>query len=288
MVARSHAQNTGAAARENDAFLHGHFTSEMGTKFIRPYEGINQNNLYRRYALGNIRDLTQEVSRDPAMLKYLDNGRSRKEHPNENYARELMELFTLGIGNYTEGDVRESARAFTGWIVRQVDAGPIQANAGFFKDQSLHDFGTKKFLGHTGNLDGNDIVDIIFQQPAAARWFAQKLLRFFVYEDPEPELIEALAALIKKHDFTLKPVMSTLLRSKVFYSERSYRALVKSPVEFAIGSYKLCGIREVEPETPDFLARMGQILFHPPGVKGWDGGAAWLRPAKPCSRARIS
>ncbi|HTV74090.1 MAG TPA: DUF1800 domain-containing protein [Candidatus Acidoferrales bacterium] len=252
-------------------FWHGHFTTAEGAKGVTAQDAVNQNNLYRSNALGNIRDLAQAVSRDPAMLKYLDNARSVKAHPNENYARELMELFTLGIGNYTEQDVRESARAFTGWTVRH----PLRGG-GFYENAAQHDDGLKTFLGHTGDLDGNDIVTIIFEQPACSKWFANKLLNFFVYNDPEPELIDAVAGSLVKNDFELAPVLSMLLRSDVFYSDRAYRALVKSPVEFVIGSYQLYGIETIEPQTLGVLNRMGQAIFHPPSVKGWDGGIAWL------------
>jgi len=229
---------------------------------------LAQNQLYRTSALGNVHKLALAVSQDPAMLKYLDNRASVKAHPNENYARELMELFTLGIGNYTEDDVRESARAFTGWSIDRDYA---------FRDfPARHDAGEKTFLGRTGNFTGQDIVDIIFTQPASDHWFARKLLNFFVYSDPEPQLIDTVAALIRKNDFNLQPVMSALLRSNVFYSDRAYRALVKSPVQFVVGSYQLFGIPQSDLVALGALRRMGQLLFLPPNVKGWDGGAAWL------------
>jgi uncharacterized protein (DUF1800 family) len=241
----------------------------MGTKGIESADALRQNELFRGLALGNVRELTLAVSQDPAMLRYLDNFRSDRAHPNENYARELMELFTLGIGNYTEGDVRESARAFTGWTI---DRG----TRAFALDPRRHDDGRKTFLGRSGDFDGSDIVEIIFEQPAAARWFARKLLRFFVYDDPEPELVEAFAAVIRRHDYNLQPCLSLLLRSNVFYSARAYRALVKSPVEFVVGVHRLLGIERVNPAELGALGRMGQVLFRPPSVKGWDGGGAWL------------
>jgi uncharacterized protein (DUF1800 family) len=179
-----------------------------------------------------------------------------------------MELFTLGIGNYSETDVRESARAFTGWSIDRDYA---------FRDfPARHDDGSKTFLGKTGNFTGHDIVEIIFAQPAAARWFARKLLAYFVYSDPEPQLIDMVAALIRKNDFNLQPVMSTVLRSNLFFSDRAYRALVKSPVQFIVGSYQLFGVPKSDLAALGALRRMGQILFYPPNVKGWDGGAAWL------------
>jgi uncharacterized protein (DUF1800 family) len=246
---------------------HGHFTSAY-QKGVTAQALANQNNLFRDNALGNIRDLTQKVSQDPAMLRYLDNGQNVKAHPNENYARELMELFTLGIGNYSEADVRESARAFTGW--------GFDREYAFREFPMRHDDGSKTFLGQTGNFTGTDIVNIIFKQPAAARWFAQTLLNFFVYNDPEPALIDQVAVLLRKNDFNVQPVMSILLQSNVFYSERAYRALVKSPAQFVVGSYQLYGIKQADLIALGALRRMGQILFLPPNVKGWDGGAAWL------------
>jgi uncharacterized protein (DUF1800 family) len=248
-------------------FWHGHFTSAY-QKGVTAQELADQNNLFRANALGNIRELTLKVSQDPAMLRYLDNAQNVKAHPNENYARELMELFTLGIGNYTETDVRESARAFTGWA--------FDRDGGFRDFPARHDDGSKTFLGRTGNFTGTDIVQIIFTQPAAARWFATKLLNFFVYNDPEPALVDAVAAQLRKSDYNLQPVMAMLLRSNVFYSDRAYRALVKSPVQFVVGSYQLYGVPQSDIIALGALRRMGQVLFYPPNVKGWDGGAAWL------------
>jgi uncharacterized protein (DUF1800 family) len=260
--------NTPAPLQEKmTLFWHGHFTSAY-QKGIPAQALVNQNNLFRANALGNIRDLTLEVSQDPAMVRYLDNAQNVKAHPNENYARELMELFTLGIGNYTETDVRESARAFTGW--------GIDRDYNFRDFPARHDDGSKTFLGKTGNFTGRDIVEIIFAQPAAATLFAKDLLNFFVYSDPEPALVDAVAALLRKNDYNLQPVMSIVLRSNLFYSDRAYRALVKSPVQFVVGSYQLFGIKQSDKVALGALRRMGQILFLPPNVKGWDGGSAWL------------
>jgi uncharacterized protein (DUF1800 family) len=252
-------------------FWHGHFTSspEKGTT---EQELLAQNQLFRSYALGNVRELTLHVSQDPAMLRYLDNNVNVKAHPNENYARELMELFTLGIGNYTEQDVRESARAFTGWNFRR---NPDDTGT-FFANPRQHDNDPKTFLHQTGNFEGSDVVRIIFAQPACARFFATKLLAFFVYDDPEPALVDQVAALLRQHDFELRPVMATLFASNVFYSPRAYRALVKSPVEFVVGTHQLFNVATVGRPGLGALRAMGQVLFYPPNVKGWDGGAAWL------------
>jgi len=250
-------------------YFHGHFTTAAIQKGVSPVMVYNQNQLFRNNALGNLRELTWQVSIDPAMMIYLDNARSDPRHPNENYARELMELFTLGIGNYSEQDIRESARAWTGWILRPRD-GTVQ----FVPFR--HDGGSKTFLGQTGNWAGRDIVDIIFKQPASAVFFANSLLNFFVYNGPEPQLVDAVAKLIRKNDFNLMPVMSTLLRSNVFYSNRAYRALVKSPVEFTIGTYKALGAKAIDDRAQRALLQMGQVLFYPPNVAGWPGGANWL------------
>jgi uncharacterized protein (DUF1800 family) len=250
-------------------YLHGHFATAENTKGIYGTDIIDQNQLFRKYALGNWQELTHYVARDRAMLKWLDNAASKKDHPNENFARELMELFTLGIGNYTETDVRESARAFTGYTFSRF-TGEFEFN------HADHDDGSKTFLGQTGNFDGDAIIDIIFTQRAATTYFAKRMLEFFLYTDPEPELINAFAALIRKNKFEMLPVMSTLFRSNVFYSNRAYRALVKSPIEFVVGSYRLFGVTDFPATMIPVLTRMGQTPFHPPSVKGWDGGSAWL------------
>ena len=262
-------------------FWHGHFTTAAIQKGVLPAEVVTQNTLFRSYALGDIRELTQRVAVDPAMLKYLDNLHNEAAHPNENFARELMELYTLGIGNYTEADVREAARAWTGVRLRRA-TGEVFVNA------ALHDSGTKTFLGRSGNFGGSDIVTIIFEQPAAARYFATKVLAFFVYSEPEPELVEAVATLLRKNNFVLAPVMRTLLSSNVFYSERAYRALVKSPVEFVVGTYQLFGIAQVEPMALAALRRMTQVLFYPPNVKGWPGGSAWLNSSTLLARENFA
>jgi uncharacterized protein (DUF1800 family) len=265
-------------------FWHGHFTSAVNQKGISGQEMLMQNQLFREYALGNVRDLTLHVSQDPAMLRYLDNNVNVKAHPNENYARELMELFTLGIGNYSEQDVREAARALTGWTFRRNPDG----TGSFYDNRSQHDDGVKTFLGRSGAFDGADVVRTIFEQPAAPRWFARKLLAFFVYMDPEPQLVDQVASLLVRSGYELRPVLATLLRSNVFFSERAYRALVKSPVEFVVGTHQLFGVPQVVPAELATLRAMGQVLFYPPNVKGWDGGAAWINSATILTRENFA
>src|SRR5579863_1866602 len=248
-------------------YFHGHFTSRATPRF--PWITYNQNALFRKYALGNLRDLTRDVSKDGAMLIYLNGNQNVAAHPNENYARELMELFTLGVDHYTENDVRESARAWTGWrLVNRTDTVSFEA--------SLHDSGTKTFLGRTGNFNGDDVVDIIFAQQQCARFFAASLLNWFVYNDPEPQLVDAVAAMLRTHDYELAPVVGAILRSNVFYSARAYRSLVKSPVEFVVGTYAALGLKQIDDAALPALQQMGQRLFFPPSVAGWPGGQNWL------------
>lgn len=260
----------GAPLQEKMAFyFHGHFTTASVQKGVTAPMTFAQNQLFRRYALGNLRDLTKAISRDPAMLLYLDNARNNKTHPNENYARELMELFTLGLGAYTEEDVRQAARAWTGYEVF-----PLRGVARY--NPRKHDDGSKTFLGHTGNFTGEDIVDIIFEQPQCARFFATSLLNAFLYNDPEDALVERVASLLRGHDYELRPTIGTLLRSDVFYSPRGYRALVKSPVEFVVGAHKAAGLTRIDPRSRGALRQMGQVLFFPPNVAGWPGGENWI------------
>jgi uncharacterized protein (DUF1800 family) len=250
-------------------YFHGHYTTAAVRKNVSPAMAYNQNQLFRQYALGNLRELTRNVAKDPAMLRYLDNDRNVASQPNENFARELMELFTLGVDHYSEDDVRNSARAWTGWRFDRF------TEQGTYEPQ-LHDNGSKTFLGQTGNFTGDDIVNIIFQQPQCAKFFAASLLNQFVYNDPEPELIESFANVIRKNDYNLAPVMSTLLQSRVFYSDRAYRALVKSPVEFVVGVYKTLGVPQLDGTVLPVLKQSGQILFDPPNVAGWPGGENWI------------
>ncbi len=250
-------------------FFHGHFTTAAIEKGVSPAMIYNQNEIFRQYALGNLRELTRALSKDPAMLLYLDNATNVASHPNENWARELMELFTLGVDRYSEDDVRESARAWTGWRV-------LRLTGAAYLDPRLHDDGTKTFLGRTGTFDGDDIIDIIFAQPECARFFAGKLLSLFVYDSPEPELVDGVAVLLERHDYELAPVVSAILRSNVFYSQRAYRALVKSPVEIVVGTFKALDVAQVDPSALPALRSMGQVLFSPPNVAGWTGGDDWL------------
>ncbi len=247
-------------------FWHGHFATSVDK--VPPAQMAQQINLFRAQGLGTFRTLLSSVSKDPAMLIWLDNRYSTKAHPNENYAREVMELFALGLGNYTEDDIHSAARAFSGWSLDKYQQ---------FQDHpQQHDTGVKTFLGRTGNFGGEDVIDIIVQQPAHSRFISRKLLEYFVYSDPEPELVEALADVYARSGANIAATVGTILRSNVFYSTRAYRAMPKSPIEFAIGTLRYMGVTTVPQNLPYTLQRMGQEPLRPPSVKGWDGGPAWI------------
>jgi uncharacterized protein (DUF1800 family) len=247
-------------------FWHGHFATSV--QKVLPPQMVAQVNLFRQFGLGRFPVLLSAVTRDPAMLIWLDNRANAKAHPNENYAREVMELFALGLGAYTEDDIKEAARAFTGWTVDK------NQQAVFVP--ARHDDGIKTVLGKSGRLDADDVIAIVVSQPVHQRFLAHKLLEFFVYSDPEPELIESAAQVYALSGFDLARTVGTILRSNIFFSPRAYRAIPKSPLELAIGTLRYIGAQTVPPNLPYQLARMGQEPLNPPSVKGWDGGPAWI------------
>ncbi|HLH73399.1 MAG TPA: DUF1800 domain-containing protein [Chloroflexota bacterium] len=258
-------------------FWHGLLTSAI-SKVGRANLMLQQNQFLRTNALGRFPDILKGISRDPAMMIWLDLNSNRKGHPNENYARELMELFSLGVGNYTEDDVRESARAFTGWTLRGQQ---------FFYDKRFHDDGEKTFLGHTGNFDGNDVIDIIVQQPASAKFITKKLFSFFVYPNPSDTDLQPFIQTYVASNYSIKAVMQKLLTSDVFYSPRAYRALIKSPTEFLVSIIRTMGIEANGQGLPQAMNLMGQVLFNPPNVAGWPGGPAWLTTGTWLARLNI-
>jgi uncharacterized protein (DUF1800 family) len=262
-------------------FWHNHFATSIA-KVQRTVLMYDQNQLLRRHALGKFRPMLLDVSRDPAMLLWLDSNSNVKGKPNENYARELMELFSLGVGHYTERDVREAARAFTGWHTEDDK---------FEFEVDEHDAGIKTVLGRTGNLNGEDIVGILLGQPAAARFLVRKLYRYFISEEASaPDaLLEPLADAFRKSDYDIGAVVKTILASRHFYSAHAYRQRVKSPVEFMVGAVRALWNG---PATPTILAAglegMGEDLFAPPNVKGWAGGKSWLTTATLVARHRFA
>jgi hypothetical protein len=225
--------------------------------------------------------LTIKVSQNPAMLYFLDAQYNVKGAPNENFAREVMELFTMGVGNYSEHDVRECARAFTGWYFD---------NLTFKVDPAKHDAGAKTFLGRTGNFDGVDVLKIIFEQPVTAEYLASKIYRFIVRDELSPELRTKLGAVLRANNYEVKPLLMVMLSSKDFYSQASYGGHIKGPVEHLITMLKQLGVNEV-PGVPDFnqsTIAMGQHLLNPPSVAGWAGGKAWITPGLLMARGNVA
>jgi uncharacterized protein (DUF1800 family) len=254
-------------------FWHGLLTSAF-SKVPGTQAMLNQNQFFRANALGRFPDILKGISRDPAMMIWLDLQTNRKGHANENYARELMELFSLGIGHYTETDVRESARAFTGWSLHPVDRklGSFQ----YWFNPRQHDDGTKTFLGHTGNFNGDDIIDIIVQQPASASYIVRRLFSFFVYPNPTDAVLQPFVDVYQKSGYSIGAVMRAMLTSSEFYSPAAYRALVKSPAEFVAGVVRTLGAETDGVGLPAAATAMGQMLFNPPNVAGWPGGPSWI------------
>jgi uncharacterized protein (DUF1800 family) len=261
-------------------FWHGHFATSL-TKVDSVTALSAQVEKLRQQAKGGFAGLLEAMIADAAMLVWLDGGTSHRERPNENFAREYLELFTLGPGAYTEQDIREAARAFTGWVPEGRSRMPGDANPSFAFDDEAHDTAPKTFLGQTGPWRGADIVRITLQNPEAARHLARKLYREFVAEEPEPapELIDPLADALRSSNYSIGRVMRMILRSRHFYSKASYRHRIKSPVEYTVG---LLRALEVPRPRVNLMAaatactRQGQELFAPPSVKGWEGGTSWI------------
>jgi len=260
-------------------FWHGHFAT--GQNKVRDARMMRrQHEMFRRHASGRFRDLLVGVLKDPAMLVYLDNGENVKEHPNENFARELLELFTMGVGNYSERDIREGARAFTGWTNDVLE---------FKFDRERHDFEPKTFLGRTGPFDGEQIIDIILEQPVTAEFVAGKVYRFFVREDVADPVRRDLGRTLRESGYEMKPLVRRIFLSKDFYSAASAATQIKSPVQLVVSTYRKLGLREV-PTIPDFGAltgALGQRLFEPPNVAGWAGGRTWITPSTLLQRGNL-
>lgn len=256
-------------------FWHGLLTSAI-SKVGRAEPMLVQNRFFRAHALDSFPAILKGVSVDPAMMVWLDLQTNRKGHANENYSRELMELFSLGVGHYTEQDVRESGRAFTGWTVRRQKVGTDGYRFSALFRPRLHDDGVKTFLGQTGNFNGDDIVDIIVTQPASASFITRKLFSFFVYPNPTDDVLRPFVNVYTTNAYSIKAVVKAILTSDVFYSPASYRALVKSPAELVAGTARLLGAETDARGLPGLMLPMGQELFNPPNVAGWPGGPAWL------------
>ncbi len=226
-----------------------------------------QNELFRSLGPGDFRVLFHEIARDPAMLLWLDGGANRRGHPNENFAREALELFGLGLGQYTEDDVREAARAFTGWGTD---------GRSFVNRSEHHDAGAKTVFGRTGEWDGDDVIDRILEHPACARHVAGVLLEAFVSPRLEPAWIEETARVLVENEWHVGRTLRILLSSELFFSPAARRSRIAGPVELVAVTARTLGARIAPSLAADWAAQMGQGLFRPPSVKGWDGGRAWI------------
>lgn len=252
--------------REKMAFFwHGHFA----TRVVNSRFNLQLLNTIREKSLGNFGDLLKAVSQSPAMLQFLNNQQNKKGHPNENFAREVMELFTLGRGNYTEKDVQEGARAFTGWS--------FLPDGSFFERPRQHDFGPKTFLGKTGNFDGNDALNIILEQKGTAKFIVTKIYKFFVNEKINPGIIEHLSDQFYDSKYDIKKLMTEIFTSKWFYNEENIGTKIKSPIELMAGIMRTLPMELEKPENLIVYQKLlGQMLLYPPNVAGWPSGNSWI------------
>ncbi|HEX7911330.1 MAG TPA: DUF1800 domain-containing protein [Paraburkholderia sp.] len=261
-------------------FWHNHFTSGQD-KVPYPQQVALQNMLLRRDALGNFGELLHDVAKDPAMLQYLDGASNRKGKPNENFAREVMELFTLGEGHYTQRDVSEAARAYTGWSLDPDTQSYVwRANQ--------HDDGIKTVLGETGPFDGDQVLDILLARPETATFVTTKLWREFVSDTPDPSRVAPIAAQFRASHYDIKVALRGLFLSDAFWDDANRGVLVKSPVDFVVGTLR--GFDIGYDNTAPFAAEvrtLGENLFYPPNVKGWPGGTTWINSSTLLARKQF-
>ncbi len=269
--------NSEAQLREKVAlFWHGHFACRVVNSFFQQ----ELLDVIRANALGSFKELLRGVSKSAAMLQFLNNQQNKKQHPNENFAREVMELFTLGRGNYTENDIKEAARAFIGW--------GFNAGGDFVFRKNQHDTGTKTVLGKTGNFDGDDIIDILLEQKQTALFITKKVYKFFVNENIDAEKVEWLGNRFFQSGYNIKNLLEDIFTSDWFYAEKNIGTKIKSPIEL------LAGIRRFLPMQMNndqaqllFQRTLGQVLFYPPNVAGWPGGKNWIDSSTLMLRLRI-
>lgn len=268
---------TDAQLREKmTLFWHNHFACRTNNALFAQ----QLNNIQRSNALGNFRTLTLAVSQSPAMLQFLNNQQNHKNHPNENFARELMELFTIGRGNYTEQDVKESARAFTGW--------GFDKDGNFLMRPFQHDNGQKTFLGKTGNFAGEDIIGILLEQKQTAHFICNKLYKYLVNETPDPAHVDAMADVFYNSGYEITPLLEFVFTSDWFYDDKNTGNLIKSPVELVVGLSRQFYITYQRPEVLlEFQRALGQVLFNPPNVAGWPGGRNWIDSSSLMYRLKI-
>jgi uncharacterized protein (DUF1800 family) len=259
-------------------FWHGHFACRivLGNK-----QASNYLSTIRKHALGNFRDLLMDIAKDPAMIRYLNNQQNKKGQPNENFARELMELFTIGRGNYTEKDIKESARAFTGW------SSTIAGDYIFRKRQ--HDYGSKEFMGQKGRFNGDDIINIILSKKQTARFITEKVYRYFVNEHIDEQIVEELSDQFYSSNYDIEKLMRAIFQSPWFYDGHNLGSKIKSPIDLIVGL-----MRTLEMDVGNKIAligiqrQLGQILLNPPNVAGWPGGKNWIDNATLLTRLNLS
>ncbi len=292
-------------------FWHGIFATGY-TKLNQPKAILNQIEMFRRHGLGSFRDLLIELSKDPAMIFWLDNKDNHKDAVNENYGREILELFSMGVGNYTEDDVRECSRAFTGWTMRNATHHTVRASQDsvwpygrldwqYEYRREDHDGEEKTFLGRRGEFDGNDVIDIICEQPATARFISRHLYNFFVADEPQvpawetvpprdPGAIDALVEAYFEHGGEIRAMLRTLFNSDFFKNAKFGK--VKSPAEMVAGTARMSG-GFMFPEVEDVqlalqTGYMGQLLVDPPSVEGWHTGPEWVTTASLVNRVNFA
>jgi uncharacterized protein (DUF1800 family) len=263
----------GTGVREKlTLFWHGHFATSQ-TKVRFNHLMLGQNETFRRLGIGSFRDLCTAMVSDPAMLVWLDGRQSQGKAPNENFAREIMELFTLGEGHYTEHDIREAARCFTGWVVR-----PENGDSLFVPRR--HDDGRKKLFGKSGKFGTREAVDILCAQPRCAEFLATKLWEFYAYPQPAPDLVKSLAAHYRGNDLRTGELLRRIFTHPEFYAPRARATQIKSPVQWMVQAARETGRQLLPPGVAlPLAAELGQNLFMPPSVKGWDGGTSWINSA---------
>jgi len=270
------ASGKGMLREKMTLFWHGHFAC----RGLRPLAIQKQNNLLRKYALGKFGDLLLAVSKDPEMLQFLNNQQNRKNSPNENFAREVMELFTLGRGNYTEKDIKEAARAFTGW------GSNLQAEFVFRANQ--HDDAEKIFQGKTGNFNGEDILKIILENPKTSIFICTKIYGYFVNEIIDHQNVEKMVTRFRSTDYDIADLMEFTFKSDWFYLPENIGTRIKSPIELLVGLQRNFGINFQQKQSVLFVQKaLGQVLFFPPNVAGWAGGKNWIDSSTLMTRIKL-
>ena len=266
-----------AQLREKIAlFWHGHFACRNLNSFFQQ----QLLHVIREGALGSFADLLEAVSKSPAMLAFLNNQQNRKQQPNENFAREVMELFTLGRGHYTEQDIKEAARAFTGW--------GFNADGEFVFRKNQHDFGSKTIFGKTGNFSGDDVLTMLIENKQTASYITSKLYRFLVNEEPNPEHVQWLATRFYNSGYQMKQLLQDIFTADWFYADNNQGTQVKSPVLLWVGMRRMLPMQLENPEIQMLLQRaLGQILLYPPSVAGWPGGTNWIDSSSLLLRMRL-